>query len=78
MRSSPTELLPANFNGNPPAADEGIKRVEAVSGLDLPRDYEQFLRQTNGGEGFIGNAYAIFWRGEELLEFPPDLGRQLQ
>jgi len=38
------------------------------AGLPLPEDYADFLRFENGGEGFIGSAYLILWRVEELLE----------
>ena len=38
-------------------------------GLALPRDYLDFLCQHNGGEGFIGDNYIIFWKVEELADF---------
>ena len=63
------EELLARFNGNSPATEFAIREFERESGLRLPQDYERFLRQTNGGEGFVGpNAYVILWRVEELLE----------
>jgi hypothetical protein len=68
MTASRIDLRLAKFNGNPPAEAEVIVQLEADSGLNLPGEYKDFLRQQNGGEGFIGNAYAILWRAEELLE----------
>lgn len=58
----------AKFNGNPPSDAAAIRRFEVESGFRLPDGYARFLQQTNGGEGFVGNAYLILWRVEELLE----------
>src|ERR1044072_7362040 len=60
--------LLARFNGNPPSDTGAIRHFESESGLRLPDDYARFLQQTNGGEGFLGNAYVILWRVEELIE----------
>jgi len=60
--------LLAKFNGNPPSDAAAIRRFETASGFRLPDGYAEFLQQTNGGEGFVGNAYLILWRVEELLE----------
>jgi SMI1 / KNR4 family (SUKH-1) len=57
------------FNRNPPAPEALIRKLEIVLGLTPSADYVQFLRQSDGGEGFIGDAYVILWRIEELLEF---------
>ena len=36
----------------------------------LPSDYVQFLRERDGGEGFVGtNNYLILWKAEELSDF---------
>ncbi|MGP8199719.1 MAG: SMI1/KNR4 family protein [Limisphaerales bacterium] len=45
-----------------------MRHLEAESRVRLPDDYAEFLQQANGGEGFVGNAYVILWRVEELLE----------
>jgi len=53
-----------------PPADRGI--VEGLSsglGVALPGDYLDFLRQHNGGEGFIGDNYIVLWKAEELADF---------
>lgn len=62
------QRLLARFNGNPPADAASIQQFESESGLRLPEDYRQLLRHTDGGEGFVGNAYVILWRVGELLE----------
>ena len=68
MTSADKERLLAKFNGNPPADVPSIRKFESDAGLRLPADYAQFLQQADGGEGFVGNAYVIFWRVSELLE----------
>ncbi len=68
MNPSDKYRLLAKFSGNPPSDAVAIRQFETESGFRLPDDYESFLRQTNGGQGFVGNAYLILWRMEELLE----------
>ena len=68
MTASRRDQLLTKFNGNPPAGAEVIMQLEGDSGVNLPGEYKEFLRRQNGGEGFVGNAYAILWRAEELLE----------
>jgi hypothetical protein len=51
---------------HPAATNMMIIASEEQLGARLPKDYVQFLKLANGGEGFIGNAYAIFWSVEEL------------
>jgi hypothetical protein len=58
----------ANFNRRPPTDADSIRRLEAEAGFRLPEDYADFLKKSDGGEGFIGRAYVIFWSAGELLE----------
>ncbi|HVH09230.1 MAG TPA: SMI1/KNR4 family protein [Gemmatimonadales bacterium] len=58
----------ARFNGNSPATQSSIQHLEGESGFRLPEDYIFFLQHSNGGEGFIGNAYVILWPVEQLIE----------
>jgi hypothetical protein len=63
------ELL-ISFNCNPPVSDSEIDAFELKSGLQLPRDYTDFLKTWDGGEGFIGeDTYLILWRLDEILRF---------
>lgn len=62
------ERLLAKFNGNPPEDANSIRQMETDIGLHLPEDYAKFLKEVDGGEGFVGNAYLILWRAGELLE----------
>jgi hypothetical protein len=68
MTSADKKRLLANFNGNPPAHVSSIQKFESDAGLLLPQDYKEFLQEADGGEGFVGDAYVIFWRVRELLE----------
>ncbi len=49
-----------------PADDSVISNTLAELGIALPEDYVRFLRTHNGGEGFLGANYIIFWKAEEL------------
>lgn len=56
-----------NFNCHAPAKEEAIKVLEKTLGQRLPPDYREFLKVTDGGEGFIGkNAYVILWGVDEI------------
>ncbi|MBD8679369.1 SMI1/KNR4 family protein [Sphingomonas sp. CFBP 13720] len=61
-RLSDGELLP-------PAKSGVIEEVISNIGVNLPGDYWEFIRIHNGGEGFIGTNYIVFWKAEELVEF---------
>lgn len=59
----------SKFHGRAPVRAAEIERLRAATGVDLPRDYVEFLRRSNGGDGFIGaNAYVILWQLSELAE----------
>ena len=44
-----------------PAVVDGLS---AGLGVALPRNYLDFLRQHNGGEGFVGDHYVVWWLKE--------------
>ncbi|WP_275787081.1 SMI1/KNR4 family protein [Pararhizobium gei] len=46
-----------------------VDGLPASLGVALPEDYIDFLKMHNGGEGFIGDNYIIFWKAEELADF---------
>lgn len=54
---------------NEPASDALIKDVESSLSHPLPSNYSRFLRENNGGEGFVSDSYLILWKAEELLDF---------
>ena len=61
------KLLLARFKCNPPASWEAIEQVQEKLSFRLPRSYTDFLLTSDGGEGFVGNAYLMLWKVEELI-----------
>jgi hypothetical protein len=68
MNSADRNELLVRFNCNLAADPTSLILFETNSGLRLPSSYSDFLKRANGGEGFIGKAYTILWRVEELLD----------
>jgi hypothetical protein len=54
---------------DPPADPSVVEALSSRLKVPLPRDYLDFLRQHNGGEGFVGDNYIILWKAEELADF---------
>jgi len=54
---------------DPPASPDIVEGLSSSFGVALPRDYLDFLRRHNGGEGFVGDNYIVFWKAEELVDF---------
>lgn len=55
-----------------PAAEGQIAEVENELGLQLPDDYKEFLRTTNGFEGEIGETIVIFEPAENIIQATQD------
>jgi hypothetical protein len=69
MHSGPDYLhgLLDGLQKRPPATDAAIVEGEKPLGRKLPSEYVEFLRLTNGCEGFVGGgAYVMLWEVEEL------------
>lgn len=59
-----------SFNRNAAATDRSIVHCEELIGSILPQDFQSFLRESNGGEGFIGReTYVILWSTEEIVRY---------
>jgi hypothetical protein len=54
------------FNSRPGATDGQISSAENGLGIRLPHEYAEFLKNRNGGEGLIGEAYVTLWAVSEL------------
>ncbi|PJL06555.1 SMI1/KNR4 family protein [Stenotrophomonas maltophilia] len=54
---------------NSPAAASAVDGLSTRVGLTLPESYIEFFKAHDGGEGFIGDDYIIFWRVEEVVDF---------
>jgi hypothetical protein len=57
------------FKCNLGVSDAVIDKFELSTSLRLPRDYGDFLRRCNGGEGFVGDDYVMLWRLEDIETF---------
>jgi hypothetical protein len=60
----------AKWNRNPPAATDAIQDLVSECAIDLPDEYLEFLRFSNGGEGELGVEPGWFqiWPAEQVLE----------
>jgi hypothetical protein len=54
---------------DPPTDPGVVEELSSSLGVALPSDYLDFLRHHNGGEGFIGDNYIVFWKAEDLADF---------
>lgn len=60
-------MLLSSLNKQPGASDAVIAEGGRQLNLKLPDEYVEFLKLSNGGEGFIGkNSYVILWGVDEL------------
>lgn len=54
---------------NEPAGISAIDDLSTHLGIALPESHIEFLKMHDGGEGFIGDNYIIFWKAEEVVDF---------
>src|SRR5690348_12236137 len=62
----------SDFDANSPPEPGALETVEAHYQCMLPLQYKAFMRERDGGEGFVGKHYLFLWRAEELIEFNKD------
>jgi hypothetical protein len=55
-----------NFAPNLGVPEHALDAVLRALSVELPLDYKEFLRVSNGGEGFLGRNYVRLWKAEEL------------
>jgi hypothetical protein len=61
------EELFGEFERNVGVSEVAIAECEKHFGLKFPDDYRDFMKYSNGGEGFFGpNSYLRLWKIEEL------------
>jgi len=61
------DLAEGQLNG--PAEMSTIDNLSKNLAATLPESYIEFLKEHDGGEGFIGDNYIIFWKAEEVVDF---------
>lgn len=53
---------------NSPSSEEDIRIVELEIGMIFPKQYREFMLETNGAEGDVGqNSYLALWSIEEIV-----------
>ncbi|MCR8630586.1 SMI1/KNR4 family protein [Paenibacillus radicis (ex Xue et al. 2023)] len=58
-----------NFQTNTPISKRDIEDVETMLRIKFPVDYVEFMLQTNGGEGTIGESgYLRLWKIGEIVQ----------
>ncbi len=68
MNARMRELL-ADVELVQPATDDSVEKLVRSLGHDLPGDYLELIRESNGGEGFVGEvSYLMLWPVEEVIE----------
>lgn len=60
-------LTEGQLNG--PAEASAVDGLSAQLGVPLPDSYLEFFKAHDGGEGFVGDNYIIFWKLGELVDF---------
>ena len=53
---------------NPPVVESKVKKVETELGINFPKDFIEFISNSNGAEGSIGENYLILWSIEDIIE----------
>src|SRR5260221_10274149 len=68
MNKISTDIL-STVNLSEPVSDVSLAKLFAQLGKTLPSTYEDFLRFSNGVEGFLKNSnYLVLWPIEELIQ----------
>lgn len=65
--------LMKSMDFNSPASEKGINDVELEMGINFPDQYKEFMMESNGAEGSIGeNSYLAIWSVEEIVPLNKD------
>jgi hypothetical protein len=59
--------LTAKLQKNIGAPEETISMFQTAFGKKVPEDYIEFMRETNGAEGTVGDSYIQIWPVENIL-----------
>ena len=68
MTASPLSSVWPDFRTSPPASPDQLTHFQLSSGINLPIEYLEFLKTSNGGEGFIGRNYLVLDPIEKIVE----------
>jgi len=59
--------LTVEMEKRPGASAEALRSLASFAWVDLPLDYVDFLRASNGAEGPVGRSYLEVWPAEDVL-----------
>lgn len=61
----------ADWDRKSPASEAVVSKLAVEAGCDLPEDYLNFMRHSNGGEGELGIQPGWFqlWEAENVIQF---------
>jgi len=63
------DLYIKDLDLNDPAPEEEVENAEKALGVSLPASYKEFMKNSNGAEGNIGEEfYLMLWKVEDLAE----------
>lgn len=69
MMQNNFDIILQQVASNNPAPETSIASLEMTIGISLPIEYRDFLKITNGFEGFLANnRYLILWPIEQIAE----------
>ena len=66
MKNIIKDLERIDWNSNKETNLDDISIVEERLHIVFPEDYLEFLKWSNGGEGYIGENYVSLWKVEDL------------
>ena len=66
MKNIIKDLEKIGWNSNKETNLDDISIVEERLHIVFPEDYLEFLKWSNGGEGYIGKNYVSLWKVEDL------------
>ena len=66
MKNIIKDLERIGWNSNKEKNLNDIGIVEKQLHIAFPEDYLEFLKWSNGGEGYVGENYISFWKVEDL------------
>lgn len=53
---------------NSPFSEESLRKIESEIHMTFPAQYREFMLETGGAEGMIGeNSYLVIWPAEEII-----------
>jgi SMI1 / KNR4 family (SUKH-1) len=62
------QSLLAGLTRRPPADPAAVRRLVETAGVELPREYLEFVASSDGGEGDVGERWLELWPISRVLD----------